>query len=466
MGCNMKNFMDDNFLLSNKCAEKLYHDYAKQMPIFDYHCHLIPKEIADNKREPSITSAWLYGDHYKWRQMRSNGYDEKVGDDFQRFLNYSDTVAHAMGNPLYHWSHLELQRFFGINTPLSPKTAKQIYDEANAKLATDPSLDAYGIFKKFNVYAVGTTDDPADSLEYHAAIKKAGKCPAKVVPSYRPDKAIAIEKPTFNAYIDTLATASGVKIDSAADVMTALTKRLDFFIQNGCLATDHAIVVPPYAPATDAEVNKVFLKARKGETLTALEVEQYKTYILMNLAEQYAKRNIAMQLHMQSSRDNNTRGFKALGPDTGYDGVTDYELADKLSRFMDTLDQKDALPKTILYTLNPKDYYPMGTLIGCFQRDIPGKIQLGSGWWFCDHIDGMTEQMKVLGNLGLLSRFIGMLTDSRSFLSYPRHEYFRRILCNILGTWMENGEIPADFDLVGGIVQDISFNNAKKYFEG
>lgn len=462
----MKKFMDENFLLKNDSAVRLYHEYAKQMPIFDYHCHLIPKEIADNKREPSITSAWLYGDHYKWRQMRSNGYDEKQGDDFERFLHYADTIAHAIGNPIYHWSHLELQRFFGIDTPLSPKTAREIYDEANRKLKEDPDLDAYGIFRKFNVYAVGTTDDPADTLEYHEAIRKAAKTQTKVIPSYRPDKAMNIDAEGFNAYIDKLAKASGVNITSASDVMTALTKRLDFFIQNGCLATDHAIIVPPYAPASDAKVNEIFLKARAGKSVTSEEAEIYRTYILMSLAEQYAKKGIVMQLHMQSSRNNNSRAFKALGPDTGYDGVTDNELAYKLSRFMDTLDSKDALPKTIIYTLNPKDYYPIGTLMGCFQKDIPGKIQMGSAWWFCDHIDGMTEQMKVLGNLGLLSRFVGMLTDSRSFLSYPRHEYFRRILCNMLGTWIEDGEIPADFDLIGTMVQDISFNNAKRYFEG
>ena len=462
----MKAFMDENFLLNNDCAERLYHEYAEQMPIFDYHCHLIPKEIADNKREPSITSAWLYGDHYKWRQMRTNGYDEKEGDDYQRFLNYADTISHAIGNPLYHWSHLELQRFFDIHTPLSPKTAREIYDAANEKLKNDPSLDAYGIFRKFNVYAVGTTDDPIDSLEYHAAIRKAGKTDTKVIPSFRPDKAMNIDAEGFNAYIDKLAAASGVKITSAADVMTALAQRLDWFVANGCLATDHAIIVPPYAPASDAKVNEVFLKARSGQSVSAEEAEIYRTFILMSLAEEYSKRNIAMQLHMQSSRNNNTRGFKALGPDTGYDGVTDREIAHNLSRFLDTLDMKNALPKTIIYSLNPKDYYSIGTLMGCFQRDLPGKIQMGSAWWFCDHIDGMTEQMKVLGNLGLLSRFIGMLTDSRSFLSYPRHEYFRRILCNMLGTWMENGEIPADFDLVGGMVKDISFNNAKRYFEG
>ena len=455
----------NNVLLTNSTAKKLY-KYVKSFPIFDYHCHLSVKEMYENKPYNNLTEIWLKGDHYKWRQMRTNGYDEREGDDYEKFLHYADTVAHAIGNPLYHWSHLELQRFFGIDTPLSPKTARQIYDEANRKLKEDPDLDAYGIFKKFNVYAVGTTDDPADTLEYHVAIKKAGKTATKVIPSFRPDKAMNIDAAGFNEYIDKLAAAADVKITSPADVMTALSKRLDWFIQNGCVATDHAIIVPPYAPATDAKVNEVFLKARAGQSVTAEEAEIYRTYILMSLAEEYAKKGIAMQLHMQASRNNSTRGFKALGPDTGYDGVTDREVADNLSRFLDTLDMRNALPKTIIYSLNPKDYYAVGTLMGCFQRDVPGKIQMGSAWWFCDHIDGMTEQMRVLGNLGLLSRFIGMLTDSRSFLSYPRHEYFRRILCNMLGTWMEEGEIPADFDLVGGMVQDISFNNAKRYFEG
>ena len=280
----MKKFMDENFLLSNDCAVRLFHEYAKQMPIFDYHCHLIPAEIAANKREPSITSAWLYGDHYKWRQMRTNGYDEKEGDDYQKFLNYADTVSRAIGNPLYHWSHLELQRFFDIHTPLSPKTAREIYDEANRKLATDPSLDAYGIFRKFNVYAVGTTDDPIDSLEHHIAIKKAGKTDTKVIPSFRPDKAMNIDAEGFNEYIDKLAAASGVEISNVEDVMTALAVRLDWFIKNGCLATDHAIVVPPYAPASDAKVNEVFAKARAGQVVTPEEAEIYRTYILMSLA--------------------------------------------------------------------------------------------------------------------------------------------------------------------------------------
>lgn len=466
----MKKFMDEDFLLNNEPARKLYHEWAKQMPIFDYHCHLSPKEIAENKREPDITTAWLgsgfYGDHYKWRQIRTNGINEREGDAFERFYNWADTVSRLIGNPLYHWTHLELQRYFGITKPLSSATAREIYDEANEKLKNDPTLDVHGIFKKFNVYAVGTTDDPVDSLEYHKQIREAGKTATKVIPSFRPDKAINIDATGFNTYIDSLAKASGVKIETAADVMTALSKRLDVFVENGCLATDHAILFPPFRLGSDAQVNAAFRKARGGEPVSAEEAELYRTYILLNLAKEYSKRNLVMQLHMQSSRNNNTRGFQTLGADTGYDAISDYAISDKLSRFLDTLDYENALPKTIFYSLNPKDYYVIATLMGDFQHDIPGKLQLGSAWWYCDHIDGMTEQMKTLGNVGMLSRFVGMLTDSRSFLSYPRHEYFRRILCNILGTWMENGEIPADYQLVGKMVQDISFNNAKSYFEG
>jgi len=461
----MKNFMDEDFLLENEPARKLFHEWAQNMPIFDYHCHLSPKEISENKREPSITQAWLGGDHYKWRAIRANGMDEREGDSFQRFLNWSDTVSHLVGNPLYHWTHLELQRYFGITKPLCPATAKEIYDETNEKLIKDPSLDVYGIFDKFNVYAVGTTDDPIDSLEYHGAIRASGKTKTKVIPSFRPDKAINIEAPAFSSYIESLSSVSGVKIQNAWDVMEALTKRLDWFVQNGCLATDHGLSFIPFAVGSDAEVNAVFQKALRGETISSSEAELYKTYILLSLAKEYSKRNLVMQIHMQVSRNNCSRGFKTLGADSGFDAITDFPIANKLSHFLDALDAKDALPKTILYSLSPNDYYVIASLIGCFQRDIPGKLQFGSGWWYCDHIDGMTQQMKTLGNLGLLSRFVGMLTDSRSFLSYPRHEYFRRILCNILGTWMENGEIPGDYEMIGKMVQDISFNNAKTYFE-
>jgi glucuronate isomerase len=459
----MKKFMDEDFLLNSPSAVRLYHEYAASMPIFDYHCHLSPKQISENWREPDITQAWLAGDHYKWRMIRANGMDERDGDSFEKFLNWSDTIAHSIGNPLYHWTHLELQRYFGITEPLCPASARKIYDECNRALRDDPDLNVFGIFRKFNVYAVGTTDDPVDSLEFHRAVK--GKTPAKVIPSFRPDKAINIDSPAFAGYIDKLSEVSGVSISRASDVIDALSLRLDHFVANGCLATDMALCYPPFEAASEAEIDKILNKALSGKPVSPLEAEQYRTFVVLALGREYAKRNLVMQIHLQASRNNNSRQFAALGPDSGYDAVSDFQIAAKLQKLLDNLESADSLPKMILYSVNPNDYYVLGSLIGCFQKDVPGKLQLGSGWWFCDHIDGMTEQLRTLGDLGMLSRFVGMLTDSRSFLSYPRHEYFRRILCNLLGTWMENGEIPGDFGLVGGMVKDISFANARFFFE-
>lgn len=459
----MKKFMDEDFLLNSPSAVRLYHEYAASMPIFDYHCHLSPKQISENWREPDITQAWLAGDHYKWRMIRANGMDERDGDSFEKFLNWSDTIAHSIGNPLYHWTHLELQRYFGITEPLCPASARRIYDECNRALRDDPDLNVFGIFRKFNVYAVGTTDDPVDSLEFHRAVK--GKTPAKVIPSFRPDKAINIDSPAFAGYIDKLSEVSGVSISRASDVIDALSLRLDHFVANGCLATDMALCYPPFETASEAEIDKILNKALSGKPVSPLEAEQYRTFVVLALGREYAKRNLVMQIHLQASRNNNSRQFAALGPDSGYDAVSDFQIAAKLQKLLDNLESADSLPKMILYSVNPNDYYVLGSLIGCFQKDVPGKLQLGSGWWFCDHIDGMTEQLRTLGDLGMLSRFVGMLTDSRSFLSYPRHEYFRRILCNLLGTWMDNGEIPGDFGLVGGMVKDISFANARCFFE-
>ncbi|MDD2231488.1 MAG: glucuronate isomerase [Sphaerochaetaceae bacterium] len=459
----MKKFMDEDFLLNSPSAVRLYHEYAASMPIFDYHCHLSPKQISENWREPDITQAWLAGDHYKWRMIRANGMDERDGNSFEKFLNWSDTIAHSIGNPLYHWTHLELQRYFGITEPLCPASARRIYDECNRALRDDPDLNVFGIFRKFNVYAVGTTDDPVDSLEFHRAVK--GKTPAKVIPSFRPDKAINIDSPAFAGYIDKLSEVSGVSISRASDVIDALSLRLDHFVANGCLATDMALCYPPFETASEAEIDKILNKALSGKPVSPLEAEQYRTFVVLALGREYAKRNLVMQIHLQASRNNNSRQFAALGPDSGYDAVSDFQIAAKLQKLLDNLESADSLPKMILYSVNPNDYYVLGSLIGCFQKDVPGKLQLGSGWWFCDHIDGMTEQLRTLGDLGMLSRFVGMLTDSRSFLSYPRHEYFRRILCNLLGTWMDNGEIPGDFGLVGGMVKDISFANARCFFE-
>ncbi len=466
----MKKFIDENFLLKNETAVKLFHEHAASMPKFDYHCHLIPSQIAEDKRFTTITDAWLGGDHYKWRQMRSNGVPEELitgnADPYEKFVAWAGTMENLIGNPLYHWTHLELQRYFGIYDVLNTKNAKKIYTEANEKFANDPDLSVFGIMKKFNVYAVGTTDDPADSLDQHQIIKEDGKCPAKVIPSYRPDKALHIEKSDFADYIVKLAAAAEMKIESAEDVVAALVKRLDFFVTMGCKASDHALIQCPHTFVKLSEVNAIFAKKMEGAALTEAEIDAYMTYVLTELAKAYNKRNIAMQLHFASIRDNNIAMFNKLGPDTGYDASHDKELAENVSAFFSNLSVTDEVPKTIFYSLNPKDYYTLTTLMGCYQGGIPGKMQLGSAWWFCDHRDGMEEQMKVLGNLGLLPRFIGMLTDSRSFLSYSRHEYFRRILCNLIGTWAEEGEIPNDIELMSRVVENIAFNNAKNYFEG
>ncbi len=467
----MKEFMDKDFLLETETAKTLFHKYAEDAPIFDYHCHLIPQQIAENARFTTITDAWLGGDHYKWRQMRTCGFDENLitgnADPFDKFMAWAETMENLIGNPLYHWTHLELQRYFGIKDVLNRKNAKKIYDETNEKLKNDPDLSVWGIMKKFNVYAVGTTDDPADSLEWHIKIKKDGKCPAKVIPSYRPDKALNIDKPDWADYIKKLASSASMEIKSVDDVISALEKRLDFFVELGCKASDHALMTCPHTFWDRKKVNEVFSSRLSGKELSAEEIDAYKTYVLTALAKLYNKKNIAMQLHFASIRDNNRTMYAKLGPDTGYDASYDETLAYGVSAFLGNLSETDEVPKTILYTLNPKDYYPLGTLMGCYQGGgMKGKIQLGSGWWFCDHKDGMEEQMKTLANLGSLPAFIGMLTDSRSFLSYSRHEYFRRIMCNLIGNWVENGEVPYDEENLGRIVRAISFDNAQKYFEG
>ena len=491
----MRKFMDGDFLLSNKTAERLYHEAAAREPIFDYHCHLSPREIAENRRFPDLASVWLGGDHYKWRQMRSNGVREELvtggAEPYDKFMAWAETVPRLVGNPLYHWTHLELQRYFGIREPLDAKSAPAIWKAANEKLASDPSLSVLGIFKKLNVYAVGTTDDPADSLEWHEKARglgAAGATETKVLPSFRPDRVLNIEKPDFAEYIAALGKAAGAGIGTLDDLLAAIKNRIDFFQKNGCAISDHGLDFAPFATASsdpccarpseinfgqwEKEMGGVFSRALAGKKPDARESESWKTFILNFVGGEYAARGWVMQIHVAAIRSNNSAALKALGPDTGYDAVHDYPIAEKLSRLMDLLFFQGKLPKTILYSLNVKDLYPMATLMGCFQGEIdpakkaiPGKVQLGSGWWFLDHMDGMEAQMRLLGNTGLLSRFVGMLTDSRSFLSYPRHEYFRRLLCNILGTWAENGEIPNDFDLLGGMVRDISFRNAERYFK-
>ncbi len=466
----MMDFMGKEFLLETETAKKLFHEAAASQPIWDFHCHLIPQQIAENKKFDTLTDIWLGGDHYKWRQMRTYGIEEKYitgnADPYDKFLKWAETVENLIGNPLYHWTHLELQRYFDIYEPLTVKSAPSIWEKANKKLQSD-ELSVKGIFEKMNVYAVGTTDDPIDSLEYHQQIAKGtapiGKIKTKVVPSYRPDKAINIQLPTFAPYIAKLSEVSGVNISGADDVVKALVNRLDFFIANGCKASDHALDYVPFTKMSDEKIDIAFGKAMRGETITSEEKDGYRTKILAGLAK--ADKNIVMQYHIASIRDNNADMFKKIGPDTGFDASHDHQISERLSGLMSYFADTCGIPKTILYTLNPKDYYPMATLMGCYQGSgIKGKIQLGSAWWFCDHRDGMEEQLKVLGNLGMMSTFVGMLTDSRSFLSYPRHELFRRILCNIFGTWVENGEYPADMEKLKEIVKNISFENAKGYF--
>ncbi len=490
-GKNMKQFMDKNFLLTTKTAQKLFHKTAKNLPIFDYHCHLDPKEIAENKKFSNLTEIWLGGDHYKWRQMRAAGFSEAIitgkADDYDKFLAWAETLANSIGNPLYHWTHLELQRYFGIYEPLTLQTAPEIWNKANRILQTE-ELSIKGIFEKFNIYAVGTTDDPADSLEWHrqiaAGTAKIGKIKTKVLPSFRPDNALTIEKSTFSAYIRRLESVCNKMILSVTDLTAALKDRLDFFIENGCKVSDHAFDFPPFAflhsdsTKNLKALNDVFKKALNNEPVSDLEAEAYKTYLLAELANAYSQRNIAMQLHLSVIRDTNKNAFKALGANTGFDAVHDYQITEKLANLLSYMSRESSLPKTILYSLNPKDYYPLATIAGAFQGDsaetekLPankkttaGKIQLGAAWWFLDNKDGIRDQLKTLGNLGMLSSFIGMLTDSRSFLSYPRHEYFRRILCGLIGEWVENGEFPNNMEKLSEIVKNISFYNAKAYFE-
>jgi glucuronate isomerase len=395
----------------------------------------------------------------------------KEADPYDRFLAWADCMPRLLGNPLYHWTHLELRRFFGITDPLNRESAPAIWKAANSVLQNDSEFSVYGIFKKFNVYAVGTTDDPADTLEWHH--KAAGKTETKVLPSFRPDKALNIEKEGFAGYIASLGRVAGKSISTLGDLFEALKDRIAFFDKLGCRAADHGLEYMPFEAACDGstgagwekEAAALFRRTLAGARPEARDAESYKTFVLSFLAGEYAKKGWVMQLHLGAIRNNNTRMFRAIGPDTGYDAIHDCPVSAKLSRFLDNLEEQGKLPKTILYSLNFKDFYPLATIMGCFQGGIPGKMQLGSSWWFLDHRDGMEDQMKLLANVGLLSRFIGMLTDSRSFLSYPRHEYFRRILCNLIGTWAEDGEIPGDFGLLGGMVRDISFRNAFAYFE-
>ena len=461
--------MDENFLLRNETAECLYHDYAKKMPIIDYHCHLSPQEIYENKTYRNITAVWLYGDHYKWRAMRAVGVEEEyiTGDasDYDKFIAWSKTVPKLIGNPLYNWTHLELQRFFGIYDLLNEETAPAIWEKVNTLLNSD-GYGARDFIEKSNVKVVCTTDDPIDTLEFHKQLLEEGDFPVKVVPGFRPDKALEINRDDFTNYVSKLQDISDVTIESYEDYLNALKSRVEYFHSIGGRVSDHAIDTMMYAETNKEEAGAYFIDALKGNKVSREGEKKFKTYTLKFLGELYASHGWVMQFHINALRNNNTRMFDALGPDIGYDAMNDEEIAKPLVGLLDMLEKGDALPRTILYSLNSKDNNTIATIIGSFQGGgIPGKIQFGTAWWFNDTKTGMLDQMQSLANIGVFSQFIGMLTDSKSFLSYPRHEYFRRLVCSLIGEWVENGEIPNDVESLGKIVQNISYNNAEAYFD-
>lgn len=470
----MKPFMDKDFLLQTETARKLYHEHAAKMPIIDYHCHLIPKMVADDHRFKSLTEIWLGGDHYKWRAMRSNGVDERFctgtdTSDWEKFEKWAETVPYTFRNPLYHWTHLELKTAFGIDKILNPQTAREIYEECNDKLLNDPNYTARGFMRRYHVETVCTTDDPVDSLEYHKQVKDSG-FEVKMLPTWRPDKAMAVEVPAeFRAYVEKLSEVSGVTITKFQDMVDALQKRHDFFESMGCKLSDHGIEEFYAEDYTEAEIEAIFNKVYGGTALTQTEILKFKSAMMIIFAEMDYATGWAQQFHYGAIRNNNSKMFKKLGPDTGFDSIGEFNTAKACAKFLDKLNAEGKLTKTILYNLNPCANEVLATMLGNFQDgSLPGKIQLGSGWWFLDQKDGMQKQMNALSVLGLLSRFVGMLTDSRSFLSYPRHEYFRRTLCNLLGTDIENGEIPYtgyEAERVNQMVEDICYNNAKNYFQ-
>ena len=465
----MKAFMDKDFLLSNPTAEKLYHDFAANTPVLDYHCHINPKEIAEDRKFDNITQVWLGGDHYKWRYMRSSGIDEKyiTGDasDKEKFLKWAEVLGKAIGNPLYHWSHLELQRYFNFYKPLNKNTAEEAWEVCNAALAQD-DMSVRNIIRRSNVTLLCTTDDPIDDLHYHKEIAEDETFEVKVLPAWRPDKAMNLEKENYLDYLSQLEEVSGVTIKTFKDLKAALSNRMDFFASMGCNVSDHGIEYVMYQPGTEEQIEKIFAKRLAGEMPSRGEELRFKTEFMLFVSREYAKRNWVLQLHYGAKRDNNTKMFDILGPDTGYDCIKNETSAAELADFLNALEITGELPKTIIYSLNPVDNAYIGTILGCFQSsEAVAKIQQGSAWWFNDHKVGMQEQMASLASLGNLSGFVGMLTDSRSFLSYTRHEYFRRILCNYFGTLVENGEYPEDYDILGEMVKDISYYNAVRYFQ-
>ena len=462
-----KEFMGKDFLLDNEPSVKMF-EAADNMPIFDWHCHLSPKEIYDNAQPEDIAWLWLAGDHYKWRAMRSCGVDEKyiTGDasGYEKFKAFAEIMPNLIGNPMYHWCHLELRRYFGINDILCAETADDIWNRANAAIKSG-GFTPRELIEKSNVSHLCTTDDPADSLEYHILLAKESGFRCKVLPAFRPDKALGIDLPSWCGWLDAMEKCVGKSIGGFEALCDALNERIEFFATLGCCASDHAFAYVPYETSTVEELDGIMAKVRNGGAATVVEADKFKTALLSYLAQRYAEKGWVMELHVGPMRNNNTLMFNKIGPDSGFDSIDDREIAGKLSRFLDSLAVIEKLPKTVLFTLNPKDNYVLGTMLGNFQNsDAESKIQFGSAWWFNDNIDGMREQMKALGNLGALGKFVGMVTDSRSFLSYPRHEYFRRIMCGLLGDMVENGLYPYDEKAICKIAEDISYNNAAKYF--
>lgn len=464
----MKNFLDEHFLLHNSTAQRLYHEFAKPMPVIDYHGHLPPQQIAEDTQFENISQVWLYGDHYKWRAMRTNGADESYctgnRSDWEKFEKWAETVPYTLRNPLYHWTHLELQRYFDVKDILNPTSARKVYDACNAKVAT-PDYSVRNLLRKMDVRVVCTTDDPADDLRFHQQIKADG-FEIPILPAFRPDQAMNVDDAaSFNNYLGKLEKAANTNISSFDQYLDALKKRHDFFASQGCSVSDHGLEQIYAAPYTESQIRAIFDKVRSGKTLEESERIQFKSAMLVTFAEWDWERGWVQQFHLGALRNNNGRMMQQLGADTGWDSIGDFQQARALSTFLNTLDKQNKLTRTILYNLNPADNEMMASMIGNFNDgSIAGKVQWGSGWWFLDQKDGMTKQLNALSNLGLLSRFVGMLTDSRSFLSFPRHEYFRRILCNLFGEEIENGELPNDINWIGKIIQDICYNNTKNYF--
>ncbi len=475
----MKAFMDKDFLLGTETARQLFHGVAEALPLVDYHCHISPREIWEDRRFRDLTELWLggkqpdgsyFGDHYKWRLMRANGVPEDFvtgdQDPYERWLKFVEALQLAIGNPMVHWCNLELRQFFGCELPLTAENARAIWEQTRDRLRSDPELSVRGILRKAKVAFIGTTDDPTDSLEWHAKLAADPSLETRVCPSFRPDKALLIDKPGFRDYVGKLARSVGrEEISDVEDLCCALTMRLEYFCKLGCRASDHGLDYIPFRPFGECEADAVFQKAKRGEPLTREEVDGYQTFLLVYLGREYYRRDVAMQLHYSCYRNANAAAFRALGPDTGYDMIGQTSCGVSIARLLSALEESGDCPKTILYSLNGADNDVLASLAGCFQTpEVPGKIQLGSAWWFLDTKSGMEAQLRSAANLGLLGNFVGMLTDSRSFLSYARHDYFRRILCDMIGDWVENGEFPPEEGALRRIVEGVCYTNAVRYF--